>query len=822
VTLLVLSLGSGVFLFYSALRHKENTREQYAFRCLATISTLVTLAITSVSSRQGLSDEVMALLSAALGHPVPEAPPAPFSEKALIVLLVAVAIYVIYKSHGKWAGAVSSDEVDRRRMKRTTSLVSQAIDESIRLARNRPHRKIYAEEPRIDPVAIPGEPNLVWYDHARELFELTYRNASFQGAGSSGWDQHSRCWIGEDRVRKTKLLLFCVAEKPNKNELRKFHAHATIVSGARQVDIYAIYRDVNGAYCAGGETCEEDDIRMFSEEYLYKNLVDFSDYFTEISRRVEDDPFSGTNTTIRDIYTPSSVSSDALAHNVVSEDLGDYLSHWATQPAGRQIAILGEYGQGKSTGALMFAYDAVKSALVSSGGRTPILIELRGKSPANLSPQELLAAWAQQYKLQSSALMKLLIAGRLILIFEGFDEMANVASAEARVSHFRSLWRFAYPKSKIVFTGRRNLFFEDRELQIVFRGAAPDAPAALCEVLHLCPFDSKKIEDSIRWIDKGTSQEIMAAAQLSPQILDIVARPALLYIVATLWQELRPLLSQGKITSAQVIDRFIQHSYERQEAKEPDLNFMALTTTERRYFHEGLAVYMTSRDATNQITGSDLRAAIERFYKAYPDDVNISDSVVIETERRPLKKRIPNHNDAIETILTDVRTHGILVNDLGQRGAFRFAHKSFYELLAAKAHAFGLLDVDPLFYRSIRAGMDGAFGHSEKSPEILGFFAELLTIHLRANAASNDIAIPAFDLIMGLTATKLLRRPIRTLQFSALRFLHNRRWKIGFFGIGSVILALSAFAGTQTGKDAMTHILNFCGAGPRCKGIARA
>jgi hypothetical protein len=161
-----------------------------------------------------------------------------------------------------------------------------------------------------------------------------------------------------------------------------------------------------------------------------------------------------------------------------------------------------------------------------------------------------------------------------------------------------------------------------------------------------------------------------------------------------------------------LIDRFILHSYERQQRKEADLGFMALTTTERQYFHEGLAVYMAARGATNQITSVHLQAAIERLYNAYPEDVNVSDSVVLETARKPLKVRIPNHEDAIEVISTDVRTHGILVNDLGQRDAFRFAHKSFYELLAAKAHAFQLLRIEPMFYRSILAAMDGSIGNA--------------------------------------------------------------------------------------------------------------
>ena len=87
----------------------------------------------------------------------------------------------------------------------------------------------------------------------------------------------------------------------------------------------------------------------------------------------------------------------------------------------------------------------------------------RGKSPATLQPIELLGAWAAQRGLNPQALMKLLIAGRLILIFKGFDEMAEVGDTEARLKHFRNLWRFCYPGSKLAFTGRPNLLLDQQE-----------------------------------------------------------------------------------------------------------------------------------------------------------------------------------------------------------------------------------------------------------------------------------------------------------------------------------------------------------------------
>jgi len=262
--------------------------------------------------------------------------------------------------------------------------------------------------------------------------------------------------------------------------------------------------------------------------------------------------------------------------------------------------------------------------------------------------------------------MKLLIAGKLIIIFEGFDEMANISNAEARIAHFRSLWMFAFPKSKIIFTGRRNLFFEDKELHIVFKGTDDSVSGHLCEVVHLCPFDQLKIKQSLRWMDTCSAEEIIAAASTNIQILDIVSRPSLLYIVASLWSDMRQLFNQGGISSAQVIDKFVMHSYARQEMKERTLGFMKLTKTERRYFHEGIAVYMASTGSTNQITASDLAAAIQRLYKSYPENSHISDTVLSETDRPPLRSRLPESEETIEMILTDVRTHGILVNDLGK------------------------------------------------------------------------------------------------------------------------------------------------------------
>ena len=330
-------------------------------------------------------------------------------------------------------------------------------------------------------------------------------------------------------------------------------------------------------------------------------------------------------------------------------------------------------------------------------------VRAKGKSPANLLPAELIATWAQQYRLQALAIIKLLMAGRLILIFEGFDEMANVSDMEFRLAHFRSLWKLSFSNSKLMFTGRRNLFFLEQEIDLIFGGADRNPADPYCEIVHLRPFDLKQIEFGLRWVIPEVRADILQMARDNDQMSDIASRPSLLYIVASLWPELKKFAASGAMTSATVIGKFIEHSYRRQAEKAVGSpNFMSLLEGERRYFHEGLAVYMaTMTGASNQINQSEFNAAIEALYRGYPNDHHVLPPALLEDTPRPLKARLADSDNPLEQVATDVRTHGILVSDVARRGAFKFAHKSFFEALYAKVVAYSLLDADSEYYGAI-------------------------------------------------------------------------------------------------------------------------
>ena len=165
---------------------------------------------------------------------------------------------------------------------------------------------------------------------------------------------------------------------------------------------------------AANRSVNGQPVRIETEDSLLDGLVDFSDYFAEIRRRVERQPLPDSAVTLKQVYTPNDCVDEK---NVVHVNLEDYLRTWLEEPGQRQLAVLGEYGQGNSTTALMTAYHLIESGAIKK--KTPVLIELRGKSPRHMTPEDLLAPWAFPYGINPQAVMKLLAAGRVFLILEG-------------------------------------------------------------------------------------------------------------------------------------------------------------------------------------------------------------------------------------------------------------------------------------------------------------------------------------------------------------------------------------------------------------------
>ena len=235
----------------------------------------------------------------------------------------------------------------------------------------------------------------------------------------------------------------------------------------------------------------------------------------------------------------------------------------------------------------------------------PLLIELRGKSPRRQAPDQFLAEWGDRYGLRGSALLNLIQSGRATIIFEGFDEVQDAGLRYDRFEQFKALWEFSYPGTKIIFTGRPNFFLDTLERQTLLRAsqAASDAGHANSEVFALEFLGREEIAKALSKYLVNTVQEILAQCNSDPAFMEIAKRPSMLPVIGNQWSNIKTELSErGGITSAAIIEYFINFLYARKEADQDKLGEYQLLSRElRHYFTQRVAWKMMTERQKNTI-----------------------------------------------------------------------------------------------------------------------------------------------------------------------------------------------------------------------------
>jgi hypothetical protein len=706
-----------------ARRHTTYTRERFAFAALTAVASLTVTLLTSLATKKTPWHMIAEIGKLTLGLDV-NVPESRWSDHALLVLVYLVAVSFILKLHRNWDGVKSVDQYQREQRSESPSLLHEGVSELRRISRHEPLPAHYSPPNYKDFISSlePVTDSLAWKDQARELLRLSSSSYAFDP--DSGWHDKEGCWVGKNVDTGDLVFLYPSQSEVATAELDEVVRYAERIGKASSKRPGEIILAMKTGI--GSRTVHQSGklIRVESESALLQNLVNFSDYQNEIRRRVEVTRLPDSDLSLEDVYVPSRYGPAGEGRS--SGSVEEYLVNWLLEPGQRQTALLGEYGQGKSTAALMLTYRILCKQELRSD-RVPILIELRGKSPRNLTPLELLGAWTAQYSINAQALLRLHIAGRLLLIFEGFDEMALVGDTEMRLKHFKTLWQFCYPQAKILITGRPNFFLDEEEMKAALGISKPIGDRPYCEAVRLAPFEVEQIAESLREHEPSVRSQICALVGRNDRFRELVSRPSLLHIVAVLWENERLSEKVDKLTSAFIMDLFVRHSYTRQGLKERDSGeFMALTTSEREFFMMGIAAYMAAKDLPNQITGRQLNELIESLIEAMPDSVSTESSSISREVTEPLRRRLEGKEHGVEHVKTDVRACGLLVDDPSASGTFRFGHKSFMEYLFASVVAERIQREESSEIRAIMKATNAKISDILNLPVSIEFLSELM------------------------------------------------------------------------------------------------
>ena len=134
------------------------------------------------------------------------------------------------------------------------------------------------------------------------------------------------------------------------------------------------------------------------------------------------------------------------------DSLDEHVDNWLRERGAKHLSVLGDFGAGKTWFCRRYAYKQLKRYLKEPlSERLPLLITLRTFAKAMTAQQLINDALLEQYKLQFvgsafTVFQELNRRGKLLVILDGFDEMARQVDYQTVVDNFWELARMRIAK----------------------------------------------------------------------------------------------------------------------------------------------------------------------------------------------------------------------------------------------------------------------------------------------------------------------------------------------------------------------------------------
>ncbi|MFK0385013.1 NACHT domain-containing protein [Agrobacterium sp. NPDC090273] len=695
----------GLFAYIVWMKWKQRySKPRFAYYTVITLFSLVLFITGAITAVDWL--EATTSLLAILGLPVPVLSTTgqtiyiKIAEKVLVSLVGVTGLVAIMKFAKRavmsWEGPITVNTARLHEEGRADDLIALAYVELNRRIQKHNDPIIDARTLDWKQVIAQAPEREEFRDLARVALTNHFPEIVIE---DNGWRQKLGAWIGIVHGAKigddSQLVVFVFEEVPTVDELA---AKIDEIGGGEGQIIKAVIdapvpQDLQDCIIRGVK------VEAFQYNQLLRSGLPLQGYARQLIKQFRLNTVGGTQTTLAGTFVPAKVTD----RDGVSSSLANIVKEWILDTGRKHLAITGEYGQGKSTAMLHLCVQWAERYLndEAQDERIPLLLELRGKSPGENSPLELLAQWGARYSLSGEKLFALIRSGQVLIIFEGFDELKNAGREFERHEHFNALWRFAYPGTKLIFTGRPNFFIDQSERNSTLRiddsnGAASNA---YTQMYSINMFDEADVRQACRAYPEDVRDGIMDTFYLHPDFREIVMRPSMLPVVATIWPEIRNAEKEGhEITGSMLLEKYLSAVYARKEAElendrvtflAPELSsYLLLPRSIREALTLAVVWEMAVQDFRNTIPRTSFDLVINRVFDGVLRAMQSKEvRTPVSEAARKLQLRLQSENriEFLEKVCTDVASAGLFVPDpVGGDSNLRFAHKQYFEYLIAK------------------------------------------------------------------------------------------------------------------------------------------
>ena len=397
-------------------------------------------------------------------------------------------------------------------------------------------------------------------------------------------------------------------------------------------------------------------------------LVDFDGYISQVIREFDQLPVASSYIELSGTDTENYEGADDM---VVRTPLTKLVDEYFRQPDGSKLALLGNFGTGKTTFCRKYARDLAKAYQSDPTGRIPIVVNLRDFD-ARLDIQELVTNTLQfRYgvRIDIAVSRELQRLGRFLMLFDGFDEMATRVDPDTVRENLREIQKIAeIPQNQFLLTCRTH-FFKDRVQATVL---------ANFEIAYVPEWGEAELEEYLKKRCGMTWQDQLRQIHGTHDLAELAQTPLFLEMIVDSLPKLGNDVRRSDLYNSYT-SNWIEEQSKRRGAR--------LDPIARRQFVSELAMIL---------------------YRDNKSSCHYREFVPI------LRKRFEVDDAAeMDHLQSDVRTCTFLVRD--PAGHYAFRHKSFMEFFVASSLA-----------ARVRSGDIADIGCRPLPSEVRTFLAELL------------------------------------------------------------------------------------------------